>query len=139
MDAKDDRIIAALKENSRLSSQEISRKTVIPITTVHNRLKKLVKEGVIKKFTMELDQKKLGKAVAAFILVTVDYNALKQAKTTQHELAAKLRKNPAVEEAAMLTGTADIIIKVRVAAMDDLDKFVTTDLRNITGIEKTQT
>ncbi len=34
---------------------------------------------------------------------------------------------------------SDIIIKVRVEDIDNLDKFVTVDLRNITGIEKTQT
>lgn len=139
MDAKDSKIIAALKENSRLSTQQIARKTLIPITTVHNRLKKLVKEGIIRKFTVELDHKKLGKTIAAYIMITVDYNALKHAKTTQHELAAKLRKNPFVEEAAMLTGVSDIIIKVRVSTIGDLDRFVTVDLRNINGIEKTQT
>jgi DNA-binding Lrp family transcriptional regulator len=139
MDAKDEKIIAVLKENSRLSSQEISKKTAIPITTVHNRLKKLVKENIIQKFTIQLNQKKLGKKVAAYVLITVDYKALKEAKTSQHDVAAKLKKHPGVEEVAMLTGTADIIIKVRVPSIDELDTFVTRQLRNITGIEKTQT
>ena len=139
MDAKDEKILAVLKENSRLSSQEISKKTLIPITTVHNRIKKLLKEGVIKKFTIQLDPKKIGKNIAAYILITVDYKALKQAKTTQHELSKRLKNNVAVEEAAMITGTSDIILKVRVEDIEKLDKFVTVDLRNINGIEKTQT
>lgn len=139
MDAKDEKIMAVLKENSRLSSQAISKKTLIPITTVHNRIKKLLKEGVIKKFTTQLDFKKLDKNLAAYILVTVDYKALKASKTTQHELAEKLRKHSAVEEAAMITGASDIILKVRVENVDKLDEFVTKYLRNINGIEKTQT
>ncbi len=139
MDAKDEKILAALKENSRLSSQEISKKTAIPITTVHNRIKRLLGEGVIEKFTVRLNPKKLGKTIAAYILITVDYTALKQAKTSQHEVASKLKKYDVVEEVAMITGASDIIIKVRVGSIEELDNFVTVDLRNVHGIEKTQT
>ncbi len=139
MDSKDEKILNTLKENSRLSSQQISKRTAIPITTVHNRIKKLLSEGVIEKFTIKLNPKKLGKTLAAYILVTVDYTSLKRAKTSQHELVAKLKKHPLVEEAAMVTGASDVILKVRVGRIDELDKFVTVDLRNIDGIEKTQT
>jgi len=58
---------------------------------------------------------------------------------SQHELARKLRQYDFVEEAAMVTGGTDIIIKVRVRDINELDDFVTKKLRNIDGIEKTQT
>ncbi len=139
MDAKDEKVLAALKENSRLSSQQISKRTAIPITTVHNRIKKLLSEGIIEKFTVKLNPKKIGKAIAAYVMVTVDYTALKQAKRSQHEVAARIKRYPTVEEVAMITGASDIILKVRVGSIDELDRFVTVDLRNIYGIEKTQT
>jgi len=139
MDVKNEKILAVLKENSRLSSQQISKRTLIPITTVHNRMKKMLKDGIITKFTIELDHKKIGKPLAAFILITVDYTLLNKHKMTQHDLAAKMIKLDNVEEAAILTGAADIIIKVRVESIEELDKFVTGDLRNIPGVEKTQT
>lgn len=139
MDAKDEKILAVLKENSRLSSQGISKRTAIPMTTVHNRIKKLLNEGIIEKFTVKLNPKKIGKTMAAYIMITIDYPALKQAKTSQHEVASKLKKHPVVEEAAMITGASDIILKVRVGSIEELDKFVTVELRNIYGIEKTQT
>ena len=47
LDDKDKKIIEILKENSRLSTQQISKKTLIPITTVHHRIKKLEKEKII--------------------------------------------------------------------------------------------
>jgi Lrp/AsnC family transcriptional regulator, leucine-responsive regulatory protein len=139
MDGKDEQILEVLKENSRLSSQQISKKTLIPITTVHNRMKKLVTEEVIRRFTVDINPEKLGKTLAAYILITVDYKALKESKTSQHKLAAALKAHPEVEEAAMLTGASDIIIKIRVKDILQLDKFVTVSLRNIEGIEKTQT
>ncbi|MBW3023085.1 Lrp/AsnC family transcriptional regulator, partial [Candidatus Woesearchaeota archaeon] len=110
IDKKDLEILEVLKENSRLSTQEISKKTSIPITTVHNRLKHLKKEGVIKKFTVELDYKKVGKPISAFILVGVDYKLLKEIKMSQYQLAKKIKQNEAVEIASMVTGTSDIIV-----------------------------
>lgn len=139
MDEKDKKILELLKENSKLTTQQISKKTLMPITTVHNRIKKLEKDEIIKKYTVELDNKKLGKNIAAYIHIVVDYRLLKESKMSQHELAKKLKQHEVVEEAAMVTGGTDIIIKVRVKDIDELDNFVTKKLRNIDGIEKTQT
>lgn len=77
--------------------------------------------------------------MAAFINITVDYNRLKQINISQHDLAKKIKQNEAVEEAAMVTGGTDIIIKVRVKSVEELDQFVTKHLRSIEGIDKTQT
>ena len=40
---------------------------------------------------VKLNPKKLGKAIAAYIMITVDYTALKQAKTSQYDLSVKLK------------------------------------------------
>ena len=58
MDDKDEQILQILKENSKLSTHQISKKTRIPITTVHNRIKKLKKEEIIKKYSIIIDKKK---------------------------------------------------------------------------------
>lgn len=139
MDNKDEKILELLRENSKLTSQQLSKKTLMPITTVHNRIKKMEKEGIIKRYTLELDNKKVGRGLGAYILITVDYKLLKEVKSTQRELARKIRSHPNVEESSMVTGGADIVIKVRVIDIDALDQFVTVHLRNINGIEKTQT
>src|SRR3990167_5232563 len=107
MDKKDEKILELLRENSKLTTHQISKKTLIPITTVHNRIKKLEKEGIIKRYTLELDNKKLGKNIAAYIHITVDYRLLKEIKISQHDLAKKLKQDESVEEAAMVTGGTD--------------------------------
>jgi len=139
MDEKDEKILKLLRENSKLTAQQISKKVLMPITTVHNRIKKLEKEGIIKKYTLEVDNKKIGRAIAAYVQIIVDYKLLKEKKMSQHDLAKKLKQHEFVEEVAMITGGTDIIIKVRVKNIDELDNFVTKYLRNIEGIEKTQT
>ncbi len=139
LDKKDIAILAALRHNSRLSTQKISARTKIPITTVHNRIKKLEKEGVIRGYTVVVDNKRLGRALSAYILITVDYKLLKEMRLSQYELAAKLKSNPAVEEASMVTGLSDIVIKVRVSDIEELGEFVTNHLRNVNGVDRTQT
>ncbi len=139
MDAKDQLILEFLKVNSKLSTQQISKKTRIPITTVHNRIKKLRQKGIIKRYTVLLDNKKIGKKLSAYIAITVNYNLLKKLNISQHDLAKKLKKNENVEEVSMVTGETDIIIKIRVSDIEQMDNFVTKYLRNIDGIEKTQT
>ncbi|MBI3033584.1 Lrp/AsnC family transcriptional regulator [Candidatus Woesearchaeota archaeon] len=139
LDRKDFAILDVLKENSSLSTQKIARKLGIPITTVHNRIKRLEREKIIRNYTVNIDNPKIGKNVSAFILVAVDYKLLKEIKSSQYELARKIRSNPSVEEASMVTGATDIIIKVRVSDIGSLSEFVTRYLRNVDGVEKTQT
>ena len=139
MDEKDEKILKLLRENSKLTTKQIAKKILTPITTVHVRIKKLEKESVIKKYTLELNHKKLGNNISAYILITVDYKSLNEIKVSQHDLVRKLKQYEFVEEAAMVTGGIDIIIKIRVKDVDNLDDFVTKKLRNIEGIEKTQT
>lgn len=139
MDKKDKLILDLIKENCRLTTKQISKKLNIPITTIHNRIKKLEKGGIIKGYKTILDNKKLGKSIAAYILITVDYKLLKGMKTTQQELTKKLRNHEFVEEATMVTGRSDVIVKVRVSDIDQLNNFVTKYLRNINGVDKTET
>lgn len=136
MDEKDERILDILKEDSSLSTQQISKKISIPITTVHNRIKKLKKEGVIEKYTIDINPKKVGKTISAYILIIVDYRYTKQ---SQHEMAKKLKSKDFVEEIAIVTGSTDMIAKVRVKNMDELNKFVISYLRMLEGIERTET
>lgn len=139
LDEKDLKVLKILKENSKLTTNKISKKTAMPITTVHNRIKKLEKLGVIKEYTIVLDHKKLGKNLSAYILVTVDYKLLKEGGISQYELAKQIKKHDFVEETAMVTGGTDIIVKVRANDIEHLSDFVTKELRNIDGIERTQT
>jgi Lrp/AsnC family transcriptional regulator, leucine-responsive regulatory protein len=139
LDDKDQKILDVLTQNSKLSTQKIAKRLNIPITTVHNRIKKLEKEGFIKNYTVSLDYGKLGKGVTAFVLITVDYKLLKITKGTQTDLAKRIKAFPTVDETCIVAGGTDIIIKVRAKDIAELSQFVTKDLRNMDGVEKTET
>ncbi|UCE14321.1 MAG: Lrp/AsnC family transcriptional regulator [Candidatus Heimdallarchaeota archaeon] len=139
MDDKDLKIISALEENSRLSTNDIWRKTGIPQTTVHNRMKKLVKEGIIEGFTIKLNKRMIGKGLGAYILCTVSYRTSKGEKLSQIDVARNVKALPEVEEVSIVTGEIDLIVKVAVKDVEMLNDFVIGKLRDIEGVEKTVT
>ncbi len=139
LDKKDEKILDVLEKNAKLSTHQISKETGIPITTVHNRIKKLEDKGVIKGYTVRLDFEKVGKTLAAYVLLTANYTLLKQKGLSQQELAERIKKNPGVEEVAMITGRNDMILKIRVEDVSKLDEFITKKLRNMEGVSRTQT
>ena len=104
MDETNIKIISALEQNSRLSTNEIWKITGIPQTTAYNRIKKLKKEGIIEKFTIKLNKKKIGKGLAAYILCTVSYRPIEGKKLSQIYVAKKVKAMSAVEDVSIVTG-----------------------------------
>jgi len=139
VDDKDLKILELLKSNARLTTKQISKKTLLPITTVHNRIKKLENLGVIKNYSVVIDHKKIGKTISAYILMNINYIYLKEKNLTQHQLAQQLSSHPFVDKISMVTGETDMILKVIVNDVSQLDDFVTKYLRNIDGVQRTKT
>ena len=136
---KDTTILDILKHDAKLSTREISEKTGIPITTVHNRIKNMEKEGVIRAYKAIIDKKKIGKNISAYIMLTVSYKDLDAINLTQEGLAKKFLALPEVEECAIISGASDIILKIATNDVDELNDFVINKLRHIGGVEKTLT
>src|SRR5687768_8166682 len=106
---KDRMILDNLKRNCKLTTKQISEKTGLPITTVHNRIKRLEKEGIILGYTTIVDESKIGKKLRAFIQISVNYNPGTGKHVSQEELAKKLYKLPEVQECYIMTGSIDIL------------------------------
>ncbi len=138
LDEKDEKIIQILKEHSDYTTRQIAQKLLLPITTIHNRIKKLKKEKIIKKFTIELDNKKIAKLFSAIILVSVDYEALRELKKDQHKLAKEISYLKDVESVDIVTGGTDIVVKVRLKDVEEYDNFLLKKFQNIPGVDKTQ-
>jgi len=128
LDDKDMEIIEALRHNSSLSEQKIAKKTGIPMTTVHNRTKKLRETGVIEGYSLRLNHAKMGTPLTAYVLL----KAINQAD--QNELLEFVSKIPQVCEAAMVTGDFDILLKARIASMEELNRIVVAGLRKHKGV-----
>ena len=139
LDNKDHKILALLRENARLTTSEMAKELDIAQTTIHNRIKRMIESGVIKRFTVDLDRKKIGRGLVAYILCTVSYHTSRGQKIDQYEVARLVKALPEVEEVSIVTGENDIIVKVALRDVDELNHFIIYKLRNTEGIEKTRT
>lgn len=138
IDEKDRKIVAELVKDSRQTTSKLSKKLNIPITTVHNRIKKLIRTGIIINYTVNLDHNKLGRPVPAYIGITINYN-IPGHKINQADVANKLKNVYGVYETYIMTGGSDILVKVLTKDIQDLNNLVTVKLRNVPGVDKTQT
>ena len=126
-------MIEALRSDARLSEKKLAKRTRIPMTTVHNRLKRLRDSGVIKKHTVVLDYAKLGRPLIAFVMVRASPGA------DQKKLLKFVASKAGVDEAAMITGEFDILFRARVASMEELNGLVVQDLRKSEMVSDTRT
>ncbi|MEM7826991.1 MAG: Lrp/AsnC family transcriptional regulator [Candidatus Aenigmatarchaeota archaeon] len=120
------KILEVLIENSGLPIKEISRRTGIPITTVHNRIKKMEQEGIIKCYKAIIDTKKIGMNIQAFLQIT--------AKELNEEKINKIASLPNVNECYILSGPNDVLLKVSAEDIDKLNDFTDKQLRTLDWI-----
>ncbi len=135
MDSKDWKIFNYLRENSRAFIKEIAKQLNIPHSTVYERMKRMKNEGIIKKFTILPDYKKLGLDVCAYLLINFDPRSLR----TQEEVAREIAQIDRVYGVEIITGEWDILVKVRTENMDILKDVIVRKIREIKGVEKTET
>ena len=138
LDEKDWKIIDVLFEHSDYTTRKIAKKTNLPQTTVHNRIRKLRELGVIEKFTIKLDPSKIGMTFPVQILVSVDYEKLKKQGKSQHDLARELKKLAEVERVDIVTGEIDMLVRARVKDVKDYDQFLLKKFQKIDGIKTTR-
>ncbi len=140
MDSKDDQIVRVLLANSCAPKRDIAKKTGIPLTTVFHRIQKMEKDGVIKKYTVDLDFDLLGYSLQAFVFASVKQNPTEAGDLFQQDIARKiLARFAAVESVFIVTGELDMIIRARFKSVQELNRFITRGLRKIEGIDKTVT
>lgn len=117
IDKIDRKIIELLKRDGRISYRKIAEEIGRTEVTVRRRVRKLIKEGVIRKFTVVIDPAKIGKSVQAFISIPVDV------KETS-KLVERLRDMEEVSEAYFLAGRTILLLKINVEDLSALSRFL---------------
>jgi len=140
LDDKDFAILLLIQENSKLTANQIAKKTSTPITTVFAKIKRMEELGIIKQYRALLSPEKLRLATTAFILASVSYgNKTDGQPLTQKDVAEEIAHLSEVQEVHIITGNWDLLIKVRAENVNTIGKFVVDKLRHINGLQKTLT
>ena len=115
MDKKDYSILELLKENSRYSIRDIAKKTGIRPSTVHQRILRLKEGGVIEKFTVKLDNNKVGEGFIVLMFVKTKPSV---------QIDNKVLNDNHVKEVFGITGEYDLLIKLKFSDVVEFNDFV---------------
>lgn len=118
LDEIDLQIIELLQTNARVKRSELAEKVNLTVPAVSERINKLEEKGLIKRYTAQLDFKKAGYDVTAFIFVFMEsskyYNAFTQ----------RAMNEPEILECHSITGEGSHILKVVTENTSSLEKIL---------------
>lgn len=115
LDEKDHEIIRVLRDDSRASIRNIARQTGLRPSTVHQRINRLKNNGVIEKFTIKLNDEKIGEKLTVFMLVS---------GSLERYLDMETQRDKHIKEVCGLTGEYDLLLKMKFGDMREFNEFI---------------
>jgi Lrp/AsnC family transcriptional regulator, regulator for asnA, asnC and gidA len=132
-DKLDLNILQQLMHDANISYAEIGKKLYVSAGTIHVRIKKLQEAGVINGMKYNVDLKKLGYDVIAFVGIYLEKSSLYDA------VAKDLKKIPEIVRMNYTTGNYSIFAEVVCKDIGQLRSILHDELQKIKGIERTET
>ena len=123
IDQTDRQIVSLLQTDARLSNAALAGKVGLTISTVHERVKKLEKKGIIKGYIAVVEAEALGKPIMAFIRLTVG-SASTDYLESKNSVVSICQAEPDVLECHAVAGEDCYILKVRAPSPGDLEKLI---------------
>jgi len=125
MDDTDIKILNTLRENSRTKNTEIARRVGLTERAVRARIEKLVREGVIRKFTIETSPV----GFEGIVLIDTHVGRTSAVKDKARDLSDYVFE---------CSGEFDVAVRLKADTLDDLNKKV-DELRAYPGVLRTAT
>lgn len=131
VDVIDVKILEELKKDSRISFNEISQKIGKTEATVRRRVKKLVDEGVIKKFTIKYSVDSKPKTRAT-VKVEPDFKDIKR-------IVAELKKIEEISNIWRLSGDCGLFMMIEINSIEQFNPLIEDKISQIEGIRIVET
>jgi DNA-binding Lrp family transcriptional regulator len=128
------KILKLLKKDGMMTNRQIAVELNLTTTPIHERIKRLRRDGFIEKYTIELNRKKLNKNLIVFCNVSLKEHA--QQFLTQFE--RDVQTVPEVVECYCVSGGSDFLLKVIVSDMEEYKDFILNKLAAISNIGSAQ-
>ena len=134
LDALDWQILQSIQENSKQTYSEVGRQLGVAHSTIYDRIKKLEKNGIIKKWTIDIDPEQLGmNHITAHMTIYTDPKEIEN-------VAKKLSEAKEVLEVSMsLSEELLILAKVKARDRDSLHSFIAKNVAPLQGVLRIRT
>jgi Lrp/AsnC family leucine-responsive transcriptional regulator len=133
IDAKDRKILGLVQRDGKLSQAEVAKHVGLSVAAINERLRKLERAGVIRRYAAIVDPRAVGSTITAFVEIFIEH--------PRHEAAfiERLLELDEVQECHYITGEFSLLLKVRVRDVDALQQLLLRELNVMEGVRQTRT
>ena len=132
MDIIDIKILNILKENARTKASAIADAIDLSISAVTERIKKLEQSGIIDKYTLIVNQKKIGNDISAVMEVSIDH------PSHIDSFIKFVNETPNIISCYCVTGDFDFILKIMIDSSEGLEQLYRM-VKGFEGVKETKT
>jgi len=132
LDDADVAILAELRRDGRMSIRLLAERVHISRANAYARIARMVTDGAISGFTVEVDPQRLGLGTTAYVAITID-------QTAWRTVSAGMREIPYVEHFALIGGDHDVLALVRAPDNAALRDVVLDRIQSIPGVRASRT
>lgn len=133
-DETDKKLLELLQNDSKQTTKALSNQLELSTTAIYERIKRLERNGIIRKYVALLDKEKIGRNFTAFC----------QVKLTQHvkpyvlQFEKQVMQLQEVTECHHISGDHDYLLKIHVNDMKEFREFIVGKLTALDNIGSTQ-
>ena len=135
LDNTDRKLLNFLQQDCKQTNKELSSKLNLSVTAVYERIKKLERAGVVKKYVALLDKEKVNMGFVVFCQIKL----VQHAKEYLTKFEKEVTQLDEVLECFHVSGDYDYLLKVMVKDMPHFRSFMVTKLTTLKHIGSTHT
>ena len=124
LDKVDTNILSILQKDSNRTTKSIAEELGMTTSPVFERIKKLEKEGYIKKYVAVLDNKKIGLKLVVFIGITLQGHT----RSYLEKFVTEINNFPEIVECHRVSGNFDYLLKLVVEDIEAYETFIISKL-----------
>ena len=131
VDDLDLKILSELSNDASISVPKLSEKININSSVVYSRIKRLLKQKLIHRYTIDVNDKELGYSVKSVTGINMD-------SKRRDTIIDELFKIDGVREVAEVTGRFDILVTMYSRSLDQMHKMVSEKIGRVEGIQSSE-
>lgn len=131
MDRYDARILSVLQQDGRISWSQLATEISLSASACQRRVEAMIDKGIIENFTINLNEKKLGHHVKAFVEVNID----RQHPDLADDFRRRAKEHPQVQACHMISGNIDFMLEVVAKDLDSFGQFIDGELLGLPAVK----
>jgi DNA-binding Lrp family transcriptional regulator len=134
LDDIDKQVLGQLQIDSSITIKELAEMLCLTPTPIYERIKRLERDGIIKKYVALLDQKKVNKNLIVFISISLSNHS----RSYLEKFVAEVGGFPEITECYHIAGNFDYLLKAQLKDMEAYQQFILAKLSVIKNIHQVQ-